>query len=322
MLAINANGNSAPSSSANGAALSKTIPNVPAAPTTANSGNNVAITWAAPSSGGENITAYTISIRQKDGTTYTTAGCIVTPIECSSCTCSVTIATLKAAPFNLVSGDSVLATVIATNKIGSSAASSPGNGAVLPSIPSAPTPQTTTISIPSVPSAPTTSVNSNTSVTITWVAPSDGGSAITAYTVAIRRSDGITFTTELTHCNVSTTTCTVPISVLQAPPYTLTWGASIFATVAARNDEGISDASAPGNGAIIITNPDPPSLLANNAAITSASVITLTWTQPAVNGGTAVIDYQVSWDQGISTYVVLASGITTTSYSTTAALTD
>jgi hypothetical protein len=138
--------------------------------------------------------------------------------------------------------------------------------------------------------------------------------------VAIRQSDGSTFTTELAYCNVSAITCTVPISVLQAPPYNLAWGASIFATVAAQNDEGISDASAPGNGAIIITNPDPPGLLSNNAAITSASVIALTWTQPAVNGGTAVIDYQVSWDQGVSNYVVLSSGITTASYSTSANL--
>ncbi len=124
--------------------------------------------------------------------------------------------------------------------------------------------------------------------------------------MAIRESDCITFESEFVNCDVSTTTCTVPISVLQAPPYNLAWGASIFATVAAQNDEGISSASAPGNGAIIITNPNPPSLLANNAAITSASVIALTWTPPAVNGGTAVIDYQVSWDQGGSTYVVLA----------------
>jgi hypothetical protein len=35
-------------------------------------------------------------------------------------------------------------------------------------------------------------MNSNTSVTITWVAPSDGGSAVTAYSVAIRQSDGTT----------------------------------------------------------------------------------------------------------------------------------
>ena len=39
---------------------------------------------------------------------------------------------------------------------------------------------------PSVPVAPATSVNSNVSVTITWSAPFNGGSAITAYTVAIR----------------------------------------------------------------------------------------------------------------------------------------
>jgi hypothetical protein len=51
-------------------------------------------------------------------------------------------------------------------------------------------------------------------VTISWVAPSNGGSAITAYTVAIRQSDGITYTTESANCNVSSTSCTVPISVL------------------------------------------------------------------------------------------------------------
>ncbi len=76
-----------------------------------------------------------------------------------------------------------------------------------------------------------------------------------------------------------------------------------------------------GNGAVITTNPDPPSSLANYAVITNDSVIGIIWVAPTVVGGTPVIDYQVSWDQGISTYVVLASGITTTSYSTTAALT-
>jgi hypothetical protein len=76
-----------------------------------------------------------------------------------------------------------------------------------------------------------------------------------------------------------------------------------------------------GNGAVITTNPDPPSSLANNAAVTTVSVIGLRWLAPIVVGGTPVIDYQVSWDQGTSTYVVLASGINTRSYSTTATLT-
>ena len=77
---------------------------------------------------------------------------------------------------------------------------------------------------PNVPAEPVTSVNSNTSVTITWVAPTDGGSPITAYTVAIKNSQG-TFITESANCNVSTTSCTVPISVLLATTYNLVWGA-------------------------------------------------------------------------------------------------
>ncbi len=88
----------------------------------------------------------------------------------------------------------------------------------------------------------------------------------------------------------------MPISVLQASPYNHPWGASIFATVLATNAVGSSSASTPGNGAKITTYPDPPTSLANNAAVTSSSVIALTWVGPTVFGGTALIDYRVSWD--------------------------
>jgi len=40
--------------------------------------------------------------------------------------------------------------------------------------------------VPNVPAAPTTEVDTNVSVTISWVAPFNGGSGITSYTVAIR----------------------------------------------------------------------------------------------------------------------------------------
>ncbi len=173
---------------------------------------------------------------------------------------------------------------------------------------------------PSVPAAPTTSVNSNTSITITWVAPLDGGSPITSYTVAIKNSIG-SFSTESVNCDVATTSCTIPISVLQAAPYNLAWGASIYASVIATNVVGSSVASSSGNGAVILTNPDPPISLANVVPITNFSVIGLTWVAPILVGGTAVIDYRVSWDQGTGTYVVLESGITTASYTTTSFLT-
>jgi hypothetical protein len=44
-----------------------------------------------------------------------------------------------------------------------------------------------------VPIAPTTSVNTNISVNISWTAPFDGGSSLTAYTILIRQSDGVSF---------------------------------------------------------------------------------------------------------------------------------
>jgi len=50
--------------------------------------------------------------------------------------------------------------------------------------------------IPNAPLAPTTSVNINVSVTISWVAPFNGGSQINKYSVAIRHSDGNSFTIE------------------------------------------------------------------------------------------------------------------------------
>ncbi len=46
---------------------------------------------------------------------------------------------------------------------------------------------------PTVPIAPTTSVNTNISVNISWTAPFDGGSSLTAYTILIRQSDGVSF---------------------------------------------------------------------------------------------------------------------------------
>ena len=108
----------------------------------------------------------------------------------------------------------------------------------------------------------------------------------------------------------------MPTSALLAPPFSLPWGSSIYAKIIATNLVNSSAASALGNGGIILTNPDAPLSLQNLPAITNASRIGLSWVTGNANGGTAVIDYRVSWDQGTNTYVALASNIGTTSYTT------
>ena len=139
-------------------------PSVPAAPTTAISGTtNVLITWVAPAQGNTLITGYSVAIRQSDGVNYTAySGCTGTAISCT-----VAITVLKAPPYNLLAGSSVVAQVKATSLIGSSAYSAGGNGAVFVA--------------PSIPAAPTTTNPSSTTVGIAWVVPAQGSTPITEY---------------------------------------------------------------------------------------------------------------------------------------------
>ena len=130
----------------------------------------------------------------------------------------------------------------------------------------------------------------------------------------------------MTFCNgsdpavMAALSCTIPVATLFASPFNLAWGSSVYATVFATNIVNPSSTSNVGNGAIIVTNPDAPLNLVNVPAITSATTIGLSWNVGAANGGSPVLDYRVNWDQGTSVYVVLSTGVTSTSYSTTNAL--
>lgn len=98
---------------------------------------------------------------------------------------------------------------------------------------------------------------------ITWVPVDDGGSPWTAYTILIQESDGLTYTEDVS-CDGSMTlivmslTCSVPVTNLKNAPYSLPWGAHVYAKVIATNIYGSAEASEAGNGAMITTNPDPP----------------------------------------------------------------
>ena len=82
-----------------------------------------------------------------------------------------------------------------------------------------------------------------------------------------------------------------------------------------------SDESSQGNGGVLLTNPDPPANLQNVLAITNSQRIGLTWSDGASNGGTAILDYRIMWDQSTGNWVTLASGVIGTSYTTTTTLT-
>lgn len=104
-----------------------------------------------------------------------------------------------------------------------------------------------------------------------------------------------------------------------ASPYLLEYGDSVYAKVKATNALGTSDFSVVGNGAVILTAPDPPTNLADNTFVTDKDEVGLTWFKPNFEGGSAVEDYTISYaiDDGNNNYSVLASGVTSTSYTDT-----
>jgi hypothetical protein len=150
---------------------------------------------------------------------------------------------------------------------------------------------------------------------VTWTKPDINGADVLAYYIYFRQSDGITYSTELNTCDgtdatiVSTATCVVDVSYLIAEPFSLPWGSSVYAKIVAENVKGLSTQSNAGNGAVIVTIPDPPINLQENLAQRSVSTLGITWEEAAQNGGTSVIDYRVWRSVSGGAYQVLLTTI-------------
>lgn len=69
----------------------------------------------------------------------------------------------------------------------------------------------------------------------------------------------------------------MPALTLRADPFNLPWGTSVFAKITAINIYGDSIDSDEGNGAIIVTKPDPPINLIEDYAERTKSTIGFTW---------------------------------------------
>lgn len=60
------------------------------------------------------------------------------------------------------------------------------------------------------------------------------------------------------------------MSVLRDEPYYLDWGAEIWIKVSATNMIGMGPYSEPGNGAVMLTTPEPPLNFMNDPSITNS----------------------------------------------------
>ena len=255
--------NAAGASNASSVSNSVTPYTVPDAPTigAAVAGNGTAdVTFTAPSfNGGSAITGYTV--------TSTPAGITgtgtVSPITVSG----------------LTNGTSYTFTVTAANSAGSSSASSSSNS-VTPS------------SGPTVPGAPTavSAVRGNSQATVSFTAPaSDGGSAITSYTVT--SSPG----------GFMASGASSPLTVSG-----LTNGTSYTFTVVATNSIGSSLSSSASSSIIPATTPSAPTI----TGITAGNAqLTVLFTAPSSNVGDAITNYKYSTDGG-STFTTVSPAST------------
>ncbi len=239
-----------------------TAPNAPSnVVVTATSGSAVTVTWTAPNSNGADISSYTVKVGEK------------------SCTATAPATTCSITGIRSEDDKSLTATVIATNAIGKSPAGSSAS-----------------FKMPKAPGAPknvsATSAGA-TSAAISWNVPeSDGGLAITSYTVT---SDPGRKTCTAT---APALTCTVS-GLLTKTGYTF--------SVKATNSVGTGEGSSASNLVGTATAPGAPNSV---MATAGAGKATIAWTAPTSDGGATITSYTAKATPGNKTCTATAPALT------------
>ena len=243
---------------------------VPGAPTdlSARAGDGqVSLSWAAPANdGGSEVTGYTVEYLQSSESDWSGA---------STVSASGTSATVT----GLTNGVSYDFRVSATNSVGTGEAS-----AVVSATPVAAPPPAT------VPGAPTglSATAGDAQASLSWTAPTDdGGSEVTGYTVEYKQSSVSDWS------GVSTVTATGTTATVTG----LTNGASYDFRVSATNSVGTGEASA-----VVTATPEappPPVTVPGAPSGLSAKAgngrVSLSWTAPSDDGGSAVTGYTLEY---------------------------
>lgn len=260
-------GNSAgfgPSSPASNAVTPAGVPFAPAIGTATRGNTQATVSFTPGGSNGEPILNYTATSSPGNISATGASSPVIVP--------------------GLTNGVSYTFTVKANNVIGSSVPSAASNAVVPATVPGAPTIGTATVGV--------------NQATVSFTAPvSNGGAAITGYTVT--SSPG----------GITATGTASPITVTGLSP-----GIAYTFTVTATNAIGTSAASAASNSITTPNVPGAPTGLIATPGIAQASV---SWTAPASNGGSAITGYQVTiwWNGGASSLTHTTTGLSYTFYS-------
>ena len=284
--AINANG-AGTASNVDSATTGTTVPGAPSGlSATASGSTQIDLSWTVPASdGGSAITGYKIEVSPNGTSGWTDQ------VANTSSTATTYAHT------GLASGDTRHYRVSAINTNGSGTASNVDSA-------------TTGTTVPGAPTGLTATASGATQINLSWSAPaSDGGSAITGYKIEVSSNGGTSWTTLVADTGNATTTY----------QHTgLTASSTRHYRVSAINANGSGTASNVDSATTGTTVPGAPSGLTATASGTTQ--INLSWTAPAITGGSAITGYKIEVSpNGTSGWTdqVANTGSTTTTYAHT-----